>query len=127
MRRTRSAASSGCPTAAGAASALSPTVVWSSLPSTRHSTRPLGSMSGAHLSAGLLREVMVPARGSAAAAGAMEDGALVHVDGPDLVMSTDSFVVSPLFFPGGDIGCLAVHGTVNDLAMMGALPVALSL
>jgi hydrogenase expression/formation protein HypE len=42
-------------------------------------------------------------------------------------MTTDSFVVSPLFFPGGDIGSLAVHGTVNDLAMMGAMPVALSL
>jgi hydrogenase expression/formation protein HypE len=51
---------------------------------------------------------------------------VVHVVGPDLVLSTDSFVVSPLFFPGGDIGSLAVHGTVNDLAMMGAMPVALA-
>ncbi|MDO9709318.1 hydrogenase expression/formation protein HypE [Paracraurococcus lichenis] len=46
--------------------------------------------------------------------------------GGGLVMTTDSFVVSPLFFPGGDIGSLAVHGTVNDLAMAGAAPVALS-
>jgi len=44
----------------------------------------------------------------------------------DLVMSTDSFVISPLFFPGGDIGSLAVHGTVNDLAMGGAEPLYLS-
>jgi hydrogenase expression/formation protein HypE len=44
----------------------------------------------------------------------------------DLVMSTDSFVVSPLFFPGGNIGSLAVHGTVNDLAMGGAEPMYLS-
>lgn len=44
----------------------------------------------------------------------------------DLVMTTDSFVVSPIFFPGGDIGSLAVHGTVNDLAMAGAEPVALT-
>jgi hydrogenase expression/formation protein HypE len=43
-----------------------------------------------------------------------------------LVMSTDAHVVSPLFFPGGDIGCLAVHGTLNDVAMMGATPIALS-
>ncbi len=43
-----------------------------------------------------------------------------------LVMSTDAHVVSPLFFPGGDIGCLAVHGTVNDVAMMGATPLWLS-
>lgn len=43
-----------------------------------------------------------------------------------LVLTTDSFVVSPLFFPGGDIGCLAVHGTVNDIAMAGAWPLYLS-
>jgi hydrogenase expression/formation protein HypE len=86
----------------------------------------LGHGSGGQLSAELLRTVIVPAFGRAAPAGAMEDGAVVHVPGPDLVMSTDSFVVSPIFFPGGDIGTLAVHGTVNDLAMMGALPVALS-
>jgi hydrogenase expression/formation protein HypE len=43
-----------------------------------------------------------------------------------LVLTTDSFVVSPLFFPGGDIGCLAVHGTVNDIAMAGARPLYLS-
>ncbi len=43
-----------------------------------------------------------------------------------LVMSTDSHVVSPLFFPGGDIGCLAVHGTVNDVAVMGATPLYLA-
>lgn len=43
-----------------------------------------------------------------------------------LVMATDSHVVSPLFFPGGDIGCLSVHGTVNDVAMMGARPLYLS-
>ena len=43
-----------------------------------------------------------------------------------LVLSTDSHVVSPLFFPGGDIGCLSVHGTVNDVAMMGATPLYLA-
>jgi hydrogenase expression/formation protein HypE len=46
--------------------------------------------------------------------------------GGQLVMATDSHVVSPLFFPGGDIGCLSVHGTVNDVAMAGARPLWLS-
>ena len=43
-----------------------------------------------------------------------------------MVMATDSHVVSPLFFPGGDIGCLSVHGTINDVAMAGARPLYLS-
>lgn len=54
------------------------------------------------------------------------DGArLPGADGP-LVMATDSHVVSPLFFAGGDIGCLSVHGTLNDVAVMGAIPLYLS-
>ena len=57
---------------------------------------------------------------------AMEDCALFEVGGARLAFSTDSFVVDPIFFPGGDIGTLAVHGTVNDLAMCGARPLALS-
>jgi hydrogenase expression/formation protein HypE len=48
------------------------------------------------------------------------------LEGGRLVMSCDGHIVSPLFFPGGDIGCLAVHGTVNDVAMMGARPLYLS-
>ncbi len=57
----------------------------------------------------------------------LDDGACFPAPGPDLVFTTDSYVVTPLFFPGGDIGRLAVCGTVNDLAMMGAMPRALSL
>ena len=57
----------------------------------------------------------------------LDDGAVLgRIDGP-LVFTTDSFVVQPLEFPGGDIGRLAVAGTVNDLLMMGADPIALSL
>jgi hydrogenase expression/formation protein HypE len=56
----------------------------------------------------------------------LHDGALLDLDRSRLAFSTDSFVVRPLFFPGGDIGSLAVHGTVNDLAMCGARPFALS-
>ena len=54
------------------------------------------------------------------------DAGLVTVPGHRLVMSTDGHVISPLFFPGGDIGSLSVHGTVNDLAMMGAKPLYLT-
>ena len=55
------------------------------------------------------------------------DGAILDIGGQKLVFSTDSYVVNPLFFPGGDIGSLSVSGTVNDLAMMGATPKYLSL
>jgi len=54
------------------------------------------------------------------------DGATFPVSNGKLAFSTDSYVISPLFFPGGDIGSLAVHGTVNDLAMCGARPLYLS-
>ncbi len=55
------------------------------------------------------------------------DGALLPMSaGMRLVMATDAHVISPLFFPGGDIGCLAVHGTLNDVAMLGAKPLYLS-
>jgi len=56
----------------------------------------------------------------------LHDGAVLDVPPGRLAVSTDSYVVSPRFFPGGDIGSLAVHGTVNDLAMCGARPLALT-
>jgi hydrogenase expression/formation protein HypE len=89
----------------------------------------LGHGSGGQLSAALMRDVIGPALGSAGAApgGPLNDAAVVEVAGQRLAFTTDSFVVSPLEFPGGDIGELAVNGTVNDLAMMGAQPLALSL
>ena len=56
-----------------------------------------------------------------------DDGAVLPLPGEgQLVMATDAHVVSPLFFPGGDIGCLSVHGTVNDVAVMGARPLYLA-
>jgi hydrogenase expression/formation protein HypE len=54
------------------------------------------------------------------------DGARIAMPPGRMVIATDAHVVSPLFFPGGDIGCLAVHGTVNDVAMAGAVPVYLA-
>lgn len=57
---------------------------------------------------------------------AMDDGAVIPLNGQNLVFTTDSHIVRPIFFPGGDIGRISVCGTVNDLAMMGAKPIALS-
>jgi hydrogenase expression/formation protein HypE len=56
----------------------------------------------------------------------LDDGAVIPLDGKNVVFTTDSHVVRPIFFPGGDIGRLAVCGTVNDLAVMGGRPLALS-
>ena len=87
----------------------------------------LGHGSGGQLSAALLRDLIGPALASVSPGGPLNDAAVVEIGGLRLAFTTDSFVVSPIFFPGGDIGDLAVNGTVNDLAMMGATPLALSL
>ncbi len=57
----------------------------------------------------------------------LDDSAVVELSGNNFAMTTDSYVVDPIFFPGGNIGSLAVHGTVNDLAMQGAHPLYLTL
>lgn len=56
----------------------------------------------------------------------LDDGAVIPINGNNIVFTTDSHVVRPIFFPGGDIGRIAVSGTINDLAMMGGRPLALS-
>jgi hydrogenase expression/formation protein HypE len=85
----------------------------------------LGHGSGGTLSADLIRNLFLPLFGNPTL-NRLEDQAVLPVGGVRLAFTTDSFVVKPLFFPGGDIGSLAVHGTVNDLAMGGAMPLALS-
>jgi hydrogenase expression/formation protein HypE len=85
----------------------------------------LGHGSGGSLSADLIRDVFLPAFQNPVL-DRLDDQAIVNVNGSRLAFTTDSFVVKPLFFPGGDIGSLAVHGTVNDLAMGGAQPIFLS-
>ncbi len=85
----------------------------------------LGHGSGGQLSANLLRDVFLPLF-SNPVLDRLDDQAVVEIEGLRLAFTTDSFVVKPLFFPGGDIGSLAVHGTVNDLAMGGARPLYLS-
>lgn len=85
----------------------------------------LGHGSGGKLSAALLRERFFPHLGNPYLA-RLGDGAVVPVGESEIVVSTDTFVVSPLEFPGGNIGALAVHGTLNDVAMMGARPLYLT-
>jgi hydrogenase expression/formation protein HypE len=85
----------------------------------------LGHGSGGRLTADLVGRLFVPAFGDGAAA-PLEDAATVRAGGARIAMTTDAFVVRPIFFPGGDIGSLAVNGTVNDLAVGGATPLFLS-
>ena len=80
---------------------------------------------GGRLTQRLIDQLFVPSFDNALLR-ELHDGAVLDVGGRKLAFSTDSFVVKPLFFPGGDIGSLAVHGTVNDLAMCGARPLSLS-
>jgi len=85
----------------------------------------LGHGSGGKLSAELLNDVFLPALSNPALA-RLDDQAVVNVNQQRIAFTTDSFVVKPLFFPGGNIGSLAVHGTINDLAVGGATPLFLS-
>lgn len=85
----------------------------------------LGHGSGGRLMHHLIEKMIGPAF-SNPALDARGDGAALNIAGRRLAMTTDSYVVQPLFFPGGDIGALAVNGTVNDLAMCGACPLYLS-
>ena len=80
---------------------------------------------GGRASQDLVAEIFIPALANPILT-ELNDSALLEFQGVRLAMSTDSYVVDPIFFPGGDIGSLAVHGTVNDLAMRGAQPSYLS-
>ncbi|HEY4754233.1 MAG TPA: hypothetical protein VIH37_13180, partial [Candidatus Limnocylindrales bacterium] len=73
----------------------------------------LGHGSGGQLSAALMRDLLGPALASASPGGVLNDAAVVEIAGARLAFTTDSFVVSPIRFPGGDIGELAVNGTIN--------------
>lgn len=80
---------------------------------------------GGKLMHALLEQFVLPAFGNPLLE-TRHDGAVLGINGARLAFTTDSYVVRPLFFPGGDIGTLAVNGTVNDLAMCGARPLYLS-
>ncbi len=95
------------------------------LPITQHKTIVLGHGSGGRLTAQLVRDLFLPAFDNPAL-NKLDDQAVLDIGTSRIALTTDSFVVTPLFFPGGDIGKLAVNGTVNDLAMSGARPMFLS-
>jgi hydrogenase expression/formation protein HypE len=95
------------------------------LPLFEHPQIVLGHGSGGKLSAELIEKVFV-SRFRNATLEKMDDQAVLEIGGARLAFTTDSFVVTPIFFPGGDIGTLAVNGTVNDLAMGGAKPLYLA-
>lgn len=85
----------------------------------------LGHGSGGKLSAELLADVFLPELGNDVLS-RLDDAACVDAACGKLAITTDSYVVNPIFFPGGDIGRLAVYGTINDLAMRGARPIYLT-
>jgi hydrogenase expression/formation protein HypE len=101
------------------------------VPQSRYDHVVLGHGGGGLLTAELIHRLFLPGFGNDILS-ALEDQATVRLagengaKGPRIAFTTDSFVVRPLFFPGGDIGKLAVHGTVNDLAVGGARPLFLS-
>jgi len=107
------------PTAASFAGAACP------LPLTEYPHVQLAHGGGGRMSQMLIEKMFLPAFDNPVLR-RMHDGALLDVEAGRLAFTTDSFVVRPLFFPGGDIGSLALHGTVNDVAMCGARPLALS-
>ncbi len=95
------------------------------IPINDYPTVLMGHGGGGRLTQMLVERMFVPAFANATLE-TLHDGAILEINGVRLAFSTDSYVINPLFFPGGDIGSLAVHGTVNDLTMCGARPVGLS-
>lgn len=95
------------------------------IPSSSTSVIRLGHGSGGKMSSDLIEKVFVP-RLKNSILNQLDDAALLELGNYKLAMTTDSYVVSPIFFPGGNIGSLAVHGTINDLAMRGAMPLFIS-
>ncbi|MBW2433768.1 MAG: hydrogenase expression/formation protein HypE [Deltaproteobacteria bacterium] len=81
--------------------------------------------SGGKISHSLTKDMMLPVFDNAMLA-ALNDGAIFELEGKRFALSTDSYTVDPIFFPGGNIGDLAINGTVNDIAMCGATPLYLS-
>ncbi|MCJ7733370.1 MAG: AIR synthase related protein, partial [Anaerolineales bacterium] len=86
----------------------------------------LGHGSGGKMMADLIKDIFYPPLANEALLASNDAGVVELPGGVRLAVSTDAHVVSPLFFPGGDIGKLAVCGTVNDVAMVGATPLYLS-
>jgi hydrogenase expression/formation protein HypE len=105
--------------------AVGPGLLTCPVPGVAQDRVQLGHGSGGKMSAALLRERFLPHLGNPVLA-RLGDAGVVTIAGSEIAISTDTFVVSPLEFPGGNIGSLAVHGTLNDVAMMGARPLYLT-
>ena len=95
------------------------------IPIDEYPTVQLAHGGGGRFSHRLVADMFLAAFGNPAL-DLLHDGAVLDLAGGRLAFSTDSFVVKPMFFPGGNVGSLAVHGTLNDVAMCGACPKALS-
>jgi hydrogenase expression/formation protein HypE len=115
----------GTPAGTLAGTAVDPTAWTCPAPLRDQKAVVMGHGGGGAMSAELMEHIFAPAYGNDVLAG-LGDSATLRLGGARLAMSTDSYVVRPLFFPGGCIGDLAVNGTVNDLAMSGARAAFLS-
>ena len=82
--------------------------------------------SGGRISHNLISDIMLPIFDNPILS-QLHDGAIIDIEGMRLAFSTDTFTVDPIFFPGGHIGDLAINGTVNDIAMCGAMPIYISI
>lgn len=106
---------------------IDPTAWSCPLPLRSHDRIVMGHGGGGQLSADLIDYLFLPALGAEPGAEMLDAAVLELTERPGrLAFSTDSYVVRPLFFPGGNIGDLAINGTINDVAMSGAIPVAIS-
>ena len=105
--------------------AVNPAALQCPVPLEANDRVQLGHGSGGRLSAQLVARHFLPQFENPALV-PLGDASIVSISGAEIAVSTDSFVVQPIEFPGGNIGSLAVHGTLNDVAMMGARPVCLT-
>lgn len=99
------------------------------MPLRDHSAIVMGHGAGGRLSGELVEHLFLPAFAGTELSGILQqlgDAAVLDLGGSRIAMSTDSYVVRPRFFPGGNVGDLAINGTVNDLSVSGAIPLALS-
>ena len=95
------------------------------LPKMDYDTIQFAHGAGGKLSSDLIEKIFIPRFGNETF-DKMEDQAILNIPKEQIAFTTDSFVVDPIFFPGGNIGELAINGTVNDVAMSGAKPLYLS-
>jgi hydrogenase expression/formation protein HypE len=107
------------------ATVIDPAAATCPLPFSDYPSVTLAHGGGGRFSKMLVEQLFYAAFGNPTL-GVFHDGAMLNVHSGRIAMTTDSYVINPVFFPGGNIGSLAIHGTINDLAMCGAMPLSLS-